>query len=286
MAACKSCHNRLGLAAGTSGLCNPCYLATRIERLVVTRYPPSKASELIHFLAKTLHTLEADTEAFEADKTAGVVDQQGYLIEKKDTKAGASQKFAAGVHPGKEDPAAASAGVKKDKKEESEAATPGSSTRHRRRRRDEKDKSRSRSRKRERRKAKKEPTPEPVKEEVVEEEEEVEEPENEAEVESEPDEEASEDPSQHDDGVSPDTEVARDPEGAGLRKVPPKPSARKPLPRRPRTPSRSPPGYRGRQPEGTKKWKGVKHIIRGQALGYSNKGRPPKGKGKGKWHRR
>ena len=90
----------------------------------------------------------------------------------------------------------------------------------------------------------------------------------------------------HHDEVSPDTEVARDPEGAGLRKVPPKPSARKPLPRRPRTPSRSPPGYRGHRQDGPKKWKGVKHIIRGQTLGYSSKGRPPKGKGKGKWHRR
>ena len=77
---CKGCNNRLRLAVGTSGQCNACYLATRIERVVITRYPPAKAEELTHFLAKVLNTLEADSEAFEADKTAGVVDQNGYLV--------------------------------------------------------------------------------------------------------------------------------------------------------------------------------------------------------------
>ena len=285
MAVCKGCFNRLGQPVGTSGRCNPCYLATRIERVVLTRYPPSKAAELTHYLAKVLHNLEADTEAFESDKTSGIVDQSGYLIEKKETKAKPTQQVAAGEHPGDSHPQAASAGVKKERQEETETGTPGSSTRHRRRRREDKGTSRSRSRRRERRKTKREPTPEPVPEVATEQEEVHEEAEEEAEFETEENEELSEGPSQHDD-VSPDTEVARDPEGAGLRKVPPKPSARKPLPRRPRTPSRSPPGFRGRQQESTKKWKGVKHIIRGQTLGYSSKGRPPKGKGKGKWHRR
>ena len=286
MAVCKGCFNRLGQAVGTSGHCNPCYLATRIERVVLTRYPPAKAAELTHYLAKVLNNLEADTEAFETDKTSGVVDQQGYLIEKKDTKVRPPLQLAAGEHPGDQHPQAASAGVKKEKQAEAEVGTPGSSSRHRRRRREEKGKSRSRSRRRDRRKTKKEATPEPEQEVATEPEEEQEEAAIEAEVETEENEEVSEEPSQQDDDVSPDTEVARDPEGAGLRKVPPKPSARKPLPRRPRTPSRSPPGYRGRQQEPTKKWKGVKHIIRGQTLGYSSKGRPCKGKGKGKWHRR
>ena len=280
--ACKGCNNRLRLAVGTSGRCNACYLATRIDRVVVTRYPAAKAEELTHFLAKVLNTLETDSEAFEADKTAGVVDQDGYLLSgDKGSKGKVAASLAAGVHPGGSHPEAGSAVVKKESKESEEAVTPGSSSRHRRRRREDKPRSRSRSRRRDRKKPKKEPSPPPAEEVGTEPEEEVEE------AEAEEAEEAEEfEDDQHDDVVSPDTEVARDPEGAGLRKVPPKPSARKPLPRRPRTPSRSPPGYRGQQQAPAKKWKGVKHIIRGQTLGYSNKGRPPKGKGKGKWHRR
>lgn len=67
-----------------------------------------------------------------------------------------------------------------------------------------------------------------------------------------------------------------------------KPSARKPLPRRPRSPSYSPPGYRDREDQKPKKWKGLKHVIRGQL--YYNSGPPRRkgqGKGKGKrWHRK
>ena len=219
MAACKGCNNRLGLPVGTSGHCNPCYLATRIERVVLTRYPPAKAEELTHYLAKVLNTLEADSEAFEADKTSGVVDQQGYLLaEKKDAKARTSQQLAAGVHPGEQHPQAASARVKKEKQEATEAGTPGSSSRHRRRRREDKERSKSRSRRRDRRKAKKEPTPEPEQEVATEPEAEQEEAEIEAEVESEENEEVSEEPSQHDDDVSPDTEVARDPQVRDLGK--------------------------------------------------------------------
>ena len=119
-------------------------------------------------------------------------------------------------------------------KEPEDNSTPDNPSKHRRRRREEKARSRSRSRRRERKKVKKEPTPEPEEEVATEEEAEVEEAEAEAEVETdEKDEEVIESP--RNDEASPDMEVARDPEGAGLRKVPPKPSARKPLPRRPRT---------------------------------------------------
>ena len=130
MAACKGCNNRLGLPVGTSGHCNPCYLATRIERVGLTRYPPAKAEELTHFLAKVLNTLEADSEAFEADKTAGCGRSTGVFARGEEGREGqvASQQLAAGVHPGEQHPQAASARVKKEKQEESEAGTPGSSS--------------------------------------------------------------------------------------------------------------------------------------------------------------
>lgn len=88
----------------------------------------------------------------------------------------------------------------------------------------------------------------------------AEEPEDEEGLEPEEDEEDVREAGDHHEEVSPNEEVARNPERAGLRKTP-KPSARKPLPRRPRTPSRSPPGYRQRHREGGKKWKGIKHVI-------------------------
>ena len=194
----------------------------------MTRYPPAKAEELTHYLAKVLNTLEADTEAFESDRTSGVVDIEGYLVEvRKVEKTKLPPKLAAGVHPGERDPRASSAsGAKKDKEPEVNS-TPDNPSKHRRRRREDKTRSRSRSRRRERKKVKKEPTPEPEEEVATEEEAEVEEAEAEAEVETdEKDEEVIESP--RNDEASPDTEVARDPEGAGLRKVPPKPSARKP----------------------------------------------------------
>ena len=271
---------------GTSGRCNACYLVDRIHRVVETRYPPAKAEELTHFLAKVLHTLEADTETFEADRTSGLVDIEGYLVEvRKVDKTALSPKLSAGVHPGKQDPKASSAAPSKGAKQVESGGVSENPGKQRRRRREDKTRSRSRSRRREKKKVKKEPTPEP--EEPVAAEAEIEEEEAEADVEAEAevkDEEVEDTP--HDDEVSPDTEVARDPKAAGLRQVPPKPSARKPLPRRPRTPSRSPPGYRGGGSQPAKKWKGIKHIIRGQALGYSDYGRRPKGKGKGKWRRK
>lgn len=59
-----------------------------------------------------------------------------------------------------------------------------------------------------------------------------------------------------------------------------KPSARKPLPR-PRSPSYSPPGYHDRGGQQPKKWKGLKHVIRGQ-LYYSTGSQRNKGPGKRK----
>ena len=55
-----------------------------------------------------------------------------------------------------------------------------------------------------------------------------------------------------------------------------KPSARKPLPRRPRTPSHSLPRYCEEEERKAPRWKGYKHVLRGQY--YSNHGG---GRGKG-----
>ena len=274
---CKGCHCRLELRPGISGYCDPCYLATRIEKLVFTRYPPCKASELTHFLAKTLGVLEKDTEEFESDRTAGLVDPKGYLV---DTSKGAKDRapgaYEAGIHTGEKNPESSAASSKKEQESNEDEIKEKPSSR-RRRRRGERERSRSRSQRKEKRKERGEGSPEKEKERSRsrrregKKKQEVASPIEEEEVGTEPE---------------PSPEKGRDPERAGLRKVPAKPSARKPLPRRPRTPSRSPPGYRGRSHEGGKKWKGVKHIIRSQTLGYSSKGRSSKGKGKGKWHRR
>ena len=67
-----------------------------------------------------------------------------------------------------------------------------------------------------------------------------------------------------------------------------KPSARKPLPRRPRSPPYSPPGHRRQEEQKPKKWKGLKYVIRGQTY-YNSGASRGKGKGKGKgkkWHQR
>lgn len=64
-----------------------------------------------------------------------------------------------------------------------------------------------------------------------------------------------------------------------------KPSARKPLPRRPRTPSHSPPGYYQEESQRAPRWKGYKHVLRGQYYSHNRGSGRGKGKGKG-WHRR
>ena len=203
---------------------------------------------------------------FEADRTAGLVDSQGYLVEKKDIKP-AEEKApgksgpVSGEHPGHEDPSAQPSRSEKAESEVTQKEKPASarsSSRHRRRRR-------SRSRRREKKKARGSPSPVEVaeKEELI-----ATEPEAEEELEAL--EEEEEDPAKYE-----------------LRQIA-KPSSSKPLPRRPRTPSVSPPGYHSRDPAPIKRWKGWQHVYRGQerqarGKGKGGKGRPSKGK---QWHRK
>ena len=280
---CRGCHNRLELPVGTSGSCDPCYLSGKIKQVVATRYPTSKARELTSYLAKVLTTLERDCEVFETDRTAGIVDARGFLIQEKkgskateDQEAGNTAKAAAatGVHPGKASPTAGpSTAVKEECNDtgKDRKPTPARSTsKHRRRRR-------SRSRRREKRQSRGSPSPVVVEEQA------------EAvsigpEVEEEYGDEGEE---EEDQGGSQDDEVIRNPQKFELRQTA-KPSSRKPLPRRPRTPSVSPPGYRERDPAPLKRWKGWAHVYRGQerqskGKGKGGKGRPSKGK---PWHRR
>ena len=282
---CRGCHSRLELGVGSSGFCDPCYLAGKVLKVVYTRYPTSKARELTSYLAKVLSTLEADCELFEADRTAGIVDAQGYLIEaKKPDKLPAKQvekapgqaALASGEHPGTENAAARpSKAVKEEIKEPSKRKrSPSVQSRSRRRR-----KRRSQSRKEEKKRSRGSPSPV-----VVEEQAEVVGTEPEAEEEVEPLEEEEEELQEPEDQ---DDEVIRNPQKFELRQTA-KPSSRKPLPRRPRTPSVSPPGYHSREPAPIKRWKGWAHVYRGQerqskGKGKGGKNRPPKGQA---WHRR
>ena len=150
--ACKGCHSRLELQPGISGYCDPCYLATRIEKLVFTRYPPCKARELTHFLAKTLGILEKDTEDFESDRTVGLVDPKGYLVEaSKEAKDRAPGAYEAGIHTGKKHPESSAASTKKEQESNEDEVKEGVSSR-RRRRRGDRERSRSQSRRREKKK--------------------------------------------------------------------------------------------------------------------------------------
>ena len=122
---CSGCYNRLELPVGTSGRCDPCYLAKKIQTVVSNRYPTAKSRELISYLAQVLTTLESDCELFEADRTAGLVDAQGYLVVKKSGKPRVKKEEkpeekagpVSGEHPGHEDPAARPS---RSEKEESE----------------------------------------------------------------------------------------------------------------------------------------------------------------------
>ena len=135
---CRGCHSRLELPVGSSGFCDCCYLVVRAERVVFTRYPSSKAGELCSYLAKVVTTLESDGEAFEADRTAGLVDWKGYIIvQEKEGKTRVKTAYESGEHPGERHPAAAPARAYKPRQ-------------HSRRRREERDRTRSRSRRRER----------------------------------------------------------------------------------------------------------------------------------------
>ena len=224
-----------------------------------------------------------DIGAFESDRTAGIVDSRGFLIqdkkspkvtEKREVDSASKAAVASGVHPGKASPTAGPSTAVKEESDETgkgKKPTPTRSTsRHRRRRR-------SRSRRREKKQSRGSPSPVVVEDQAV------------AvgiglEVEEEFEEEGEE---EEDKGGSQDDEVIRNPQKFELRQTA-KPSSRKPLPRRPRTPSVSPPGYRARDPAPLKRWKGWAHVYRGQerqskGKGKGGKGRPSKGK---PWHRR
>ena len=193
----------------------------------------------------------------------------------KEEKAPGKSGPVSGEHPGHEDPLA---GPSRSEKEESEAtqkekpATALSSSRHRRRRR-------SRSRRREKKKDRGSPGPVEVaeKEELI-----ATEPETKEELESL--EEEEEDPGET---GSQDDDVEKHPAKYELRQIA-KPSSRKPVPRRPRTPSVSPRRYHSRDSAPIKRWKGWQHVFRGQerqgrGKGKGGKGRPSKGK---QWHRK
>ena len=64
MAVCGSCHGRLRLAAGSSGLCNPCFLAARIQKLVSTRVPAHSGDRLFHYLRGVVDHIEGACERF------------------------------------------------------------------------------------------------------------------------------------------------------------------------------------------------------------------------------
>ena len=152
------------------------------------------------------------------------------------------------------------------------ASSARSPSRHRRRRR-----SRSRRRDKKKERGKASPEVKPKKEEIP-----AADPDVGDEFEA-LEEEEEEDP----EAGSQDDEVEKHPEKFELRQIA-KPSPRKPLPRRPRSPSVSPPGYRSRDPAPIKRWKGWQHVYRGQerqakGKGKGGKGRPSKGKS---WRRK
>lgn len=263
---------RLATAASRFGLVHP-VIATRaafkVERIVCTRYPPSKARELTSFLGKTLSVLEQDTEAFELDKTAGVVDSRGFLVEAaRGVKERVPGAYEAGVHTGSKHPESSGASTKKEAESTEGEGKKAESSRRRRHRREEKKRSKSRSRRREKKSGRGTKSPEVAKEEVVAT---ASEPEAAEELCEEPEED-------HEDG-SQDDEVEQRPQGYGLRQAA-KPSSRKPLPRRPRTPSVSPPGFRSGEPTTAKRWKGWAHVVRGQERFNKGKGKGKGGKGR------
>lgn len=286
MAACRGCNSRLKVATGSSGYCNPCYLYVRVQQLVFTRVPPVSAEELFQYLRRVVDTIESACERFESDRTAGLVSADGVPIPGKKRDSG-QDPFSRGIHQGDRDAEAGSARVPVKKESEAEkdqekepvedAKAETDKSHHRRRRsrtRTRRDKSRSRRRRSKEDKPKSrgnspghtevETEADKTPEEAVvatpeeEEEEEAEEPQ----------------PVVHDDEES-DRKY-------NLSRTA-KPSARKPLPRRPRTPSHSPPGYYQEDSRRAPRWKGYKHVLRGQY--YSNRG-SGRGKGQGKGWRR
>lgn len=290
MTTCRGCHGRLKLPAGSSGFCNPCFLAVRVEKLVFTRVPPDSADRLFNYLRGVVDNIENACERFEADRTASLVTEGGAPIPGKSRDSVKSQTgpdpFKSGEHQGRHDPDAGSAAVKVKKehegdkeKEPVEDAKPSKADRERSRRRRRRTRSKSRrERSSTRRRASKEEAKKDRGKSPVKEEEELVQG---SPIEVEDDEEI---PWEEEDYDSP-PEVKDDDESdrkySFTRTA--KPSARKPLPRRPRTPSHSPPRYYQEESQRPPRWKGYKHVLRGQY--YSNRG-SGHGKGKGKGWRR
>lgn len=284
MSTCKGCNSRLRKPVGSSGFCDPCYLVVRVERLVFTRCPPHAANDLVDYLKKVTTTLETACEKLESDRTAGFVNEFGEPIpgalDKVSGAAAGGTTFDQGIHPGSKDQHTESG-----KEPLVDAKERGSlkRDRSRRRRRSGSKSRRSRSRHRSRRKDKDAAPGSPVPVATATEEDEEDEPRPSSKVEEEEEEVLSE-------GEAQSTEEVRDDVGCDKKfelKRTAKPSARKPLPRRPRSPY-SPLDHRRQEERKPKKWKGFKHVIRGQTY-YNSGASRGKGKGKGKgkrWHQR
>ena len=257
MSGCKGCNNRLRKPVGSSGFCDPCYLIVRLERLVFTRCPPHSADELVQYLKKINETVESACEKFEADRTAGYVDLYGAPVsatggDKQAVYKGAGagpRPFEEGVHKGGKDKEAApsQSPVRREKDTESgkeSLVEPKEETPRKKDRSRRRRKSRTRSHRSRSRRRSK-------KEELKR-------------------------------RLRTSPEVVKDDRESDA-----KPSARKPLPRRPWTPSHSPPGYHDqdqRDENKPKRWKGYKHVLRGQYYAPHGSGR---GKGGGKrWRRK
>ena len=252
MSACKGCNNRLRKPVGLSGFCDPCYLIVKLERLVFTRCPPHSVDELVQYLKKINETVESACEKFEADRTAGYVDLHGAPVSATEGDKRAVYKrgragpgpFEEGVHKGGKDKEAAPSQIPVKKEKDTESSkeplvepkeeAPRKKDRSRRRRRSRTRSHRSRSRRRSKKEDKKEkrgtPSPEAKKEAS---------PISSSKAEEEEVEETFEEPESSPEVVKNDKESDR----KYLLSRTANPSARKPLPRRPRTPSHSPPGY-------------------------------------------
>ena len=296
----NGCNFRLRKPVGSSGYCDPCWPVVRIERLVFTRCPPHTAGDLVEYIQTVTTTLERTCEKFEADRTAGFVTDHGEPIPGAREKVLASRaggdSFERVIHRGEKDQRASSTRkassdtvpVKKEREADSgkeplvdaQEQKQTRRNRSRRRRRSKSNTKRSRSRHRSKRKERKDKSGTPDPETSGIEETQEEKPSPSARVE-----EHEEQPEEELALVHTEEEEQDDAETGNrleLRRTA-KPSARKPLPRRPRSPSYSPPGYRDREDQKPKKWKGLKRVIRGQLYYSGGASRAEqRGKAKGK----
>lgn len=257
-----------------------------------TRVPPHSSDQLFQYLRRVVETIESACERFEADRTAGLVDDSGAPVPGKtravNKEVSGPDPFVPGEHRGTRDPGAGPARVQVKKEHEADrekepvadAKSGKTADRERSRRRRRRTRSRSKrdgSRAR-RRSSKKEEAPPRGKSPVKEEEQSV----QGSPIEVDEFEEAPLEEEEHDSPLEVKDDDESDRKYSLTRTA--KPSARKPLPRRPRTPSHSPPGYYQEESQRTPRWKGYKHVLRGQYYSSHGSGRG-KGKGKG-WHRR